>query len=235
MSATFGRTSRVPLASYVPDESSLRTWLVMSLWGWTPFSGTLPRWGMTRSGELYELPTPALPTTEPESSSLLPTPAVNDMGAGKTVEAWDEWTERMRAKHGNGNGHGPSLTIEAQRLMPTPTTEPQTGNGHARNLGAEARLLGTPTSRIHKGGSSAQRERGADKARLEDQVMLLPTPTSSDANGAGAHGTGSTDLRTTILSQPSIGAPTSEVSAAGKPSRSAQLLDLLSPDEVESA
>ncbi len=40
--------------------------------------------------------------------ALLPTPAVNDMGAGKTVEAWDEWTDRMKAKHGNGNGHGSS-------------------------------------------------------------------------------------------------------------------------------
>ena len=47
--------------------------------------------------------------------ALLPTPAVNDMGAGKTVEAWDAWTDTMRARHGNGNGHGKSLAIEAQR------------------------------------------------------------------------------------------------------------------------
>lgn len=56
-----------------------------------------------------------------EDSSLLPTPAVNDMGEGKTVEAWDEWTAKMKAAHGNGNGHGASLAIEAQRLLPTPT------------------------------------------------------------------------------------------------------------------
>ena len=47
---------------------------------------------------------------------LLPTPAVNDMGAGKTVEQWDNWTTTMRDLHGNGNGHGPSLAIEASRL-----------------------------------------------------------------------------------------------------------------------
>lgn len=52
---------------------------------------------------------------------LLPTPAVNDMGEGKTVERWDEWTADMQAKHGNGNGHGKSLAIEAQRLLPTPS------------------------------------------------------------------------------------------------------------------
>jgi DNA (cytosine-5)-methyltransferase 1 len=60
------------------------------------------------------------PTLADEVEHLLPTPAVNDMGAGKTVEAWDAWTERMRQAHGNGNGHGKSLAIEAQRLLPTP-------------------------------------------------------------------------------------------------------------------
>lgn len=56
----------------------------------------------------------------PSAVHLLPTPAVNDMGEGKTVEAWDEWTARMKATHGNGNGHGASLAIEAQRMLPTP-------------------------------------------------------------------------------------------------------------------
>jgi DNA (cytosine-5)-methyltransferase 1 len=54
---------------------------------------------------------------------LLPTPAVNDMGAGKTVGQWDDWTARMQAKHHNGNGHGKSLAIEALRLLKTPTAQ----------------------------------------------------------------------------------------------------------------
>jgi DNA (cytosine-5)-methyltransferase 1 len=58
--------------------------------------------------------------------SLLPTPAVNDMGEGKSVEWWDSWTDRMRESHGNGNGHGKSLAIEAQRIG-APTTEPSDG------------------------------------------------------------------------------------------------------------
>lgn len=69
--------------------------------------------------------------------ALLPTPAVNDMGAAYTPETWDLWCAEQQAKHGNGNGHGKSLAIEAQRLLPTPTTEPMTGNGHARHLGGE--------------------------------------------------------------------------------------------------
>jgi DNA (cytosine-5)-methyltransferase 1 len=50
------------------------------------------------------------------SPPLLPTPAVNDMGEGKTPPEWDEWTGKMKAKHGNGNGHGKSLAIESQRV-----------------------------------------------------------------------------------------------------------------------
>jgi hypothetical protein len=53
-------------------------------------------------------------------TALLPTPAVNDMGEGKTPEKWDAWTDEMKQRHGNGNGHGKSLAIEAQRLLPTP-------------------------------------------------------------------------------------------------------------------
>jgi hypothetical protein len=39
------------------------------------------------------------------------------MGRGKTVQEWDDWTDRMRTKHGNGNGHGHgrSLDIEMSR------------------------------------------------------------------------------------------------------------------------
>lgn len=61
-------------------------------------------------------------TPAADGLTLLPTPAVNDMGAGKTIEKWDTWTDRMRAAHSNGNGHGNSLHIEALRMLPTPTT-----------------------------------------------------------------------------------------------------------------
>jgi len=52
---------------------------------------------------------------------LLPTPVVNDMGRGKTPEEWDSWTDEMKERHDNGNGHGASLEIEILRLLPTPT------------------------------------------------------------------------------------------------------------------
>ena len=56
------------------------------------------------------------------------------MGRGKTVEDWDAWTASMQAKHGNGNGHGKSLEIEAQRLLPTPSAADGMG-GHLNRSG----------------------------------------------------------------------------------------------------
>ena len=81
----------------------------------------------------------------PSAVTLLPTPAVNDMGEGKTPEAWDEWTAKMQAAHGNGNGHGKSLAIEAQRLLQTPSVADALG-GHLTRSGARSgeRLLPTP-------------------------------------------------------------------------------------------
>lgn len=126
----------------------------------SPFYKTLPKWGTTRGGELFALPTPELPTVAQGSSSLptptardwkdmtlrpyfrkdrdgeeqtdllprainslLPTPTVVDMGANKTPEEWAAWTTAMRERHGNGNGHGPSLTQEALSLTGSSTSQ----------------------------------------------------------------------------------------------------------------
>ncbi|MBE3135296.1 MAG: DNA cytosine methyltransferase, partial [Acidobacteria bacterium] len=80
--------------------------------------------------------------------ALLPTPAVNDMGAGKEPDAWDAWdawTDDMRERHGNGNGHGKSLAIEARRvadgLLPTPGVADSTGGHHSRSGARSDELL----------------------------------------------------------------------------------------------
>ncbi|WP_344733024.1 hypothetical protein [Nocardioides fonticola] len=56
---------------------------------------------------------------------LLPTPTAMDR-AGAVADRREE------------SGHGPMLR-DVPFLLPTPTTEPDTGNGHARNLGAEVK------------------------------------------------------------------------------------------------
>ena len=97
------------------------------------------------------------------TGDLLPTPAVNDMGAAYAPDTWDEWTGAMKAKHGNGNGRGKSLAIEAQRGIWGDYADAITR--HAIALGRPAP---SPTLPSGKGG----------KAQLspifEEWMMMLP-------------------------------------------------------------
>ncbi len=87
------------------------------------------------------------PTLADEVEHLLPTPAVNDMGAAYTPQEWDEWTARMRDRHGNGNDHGKSLAIEAQRLLPTPrATDGMKGGPNQRGSRGDLMLPSAVTS-----------------------------------------------------------------------------------------
>lgn len=97
--------------------------------------------------------------------ALLPTPAVNDMGASYDIEKWDAWTARMKAAHGNGNGHGNSLHIEALRMLPTPRATDGTKGG--------------PNQR----GSSGD-------LMLPSAVQLMPTPSVADVEGGRKHRSG---------------------------------------------
>lgn len=114
------------------------------------------------------------------SLTLLPTPAVNDMGAGKTVDQWDTWTEAMRHRHGNGNGHGKSLSIEVQRLLPTPVV----------SLGRNATSGRKPDAVFHTGTTLldvAYGQRWAEYAPAiarHEQVFGCPAP---DPIGEGGH------------------------------------------------
>lgn len=92
------------------------------------------------------------PMGEPQNlennvARLLPTPVVNDMGAGKTPEEWDSWRAEMASRHGNGNGHGASLSVEAARLLPTPRAALEDSRNN-RPFGRERdmSLLPTPTA-----------------------------------------------------------------------------------------
>ena len=114
----------------------------------------------------------------PSAVMLLPTPAVNDMGEGKTVEAWDEWTAKMKATHGNGNGHGASLAIEAQRLLPTPSVADSLG-GHERRGGTRGDEL------LLKGIAKAQEWGNYEPAirRWEAATRPAPAPTETSPKG----------------------------------------------------
>lgn len=109
--------------------------------------------------------------------TLLPTPAVNDMGAAYTPDEWDAWTEEQKSVHGNGNGHGKSLEIEAQRLLPTPSTALADGGQTSRSGDRKDEpLLGNPTE-LQWG------EYAAAIARWEALTRAAPAATTTGPNG----------------------------------------------------
>jgi hypothetical protein len=68
--------------------------------------------GDTRNSKPWVRPLDKPQNLENQIARLLPTPVVNDMGAGKTIQWWDDWVKKCP--------HGNSLSIEVQRLLPTP-------------------------------------------------------------------------------------------------------------------
>jgi hypothetical protein len=119
------------------------------------------------------------PTLADEVEHLLPTPAVNDMGAGKTVDDWDSWTEKMKAAHGNGNGHGKSLSIEAARLLPTPKA---TNNENRSSEWANGPNLGEAVMGTWTGASTDQPSSdGPEPWDAPLPLQLSPEPRASHA------------------------------------------------------
>lgn len=100
---------------------------------------------------------------ETDVLDLLPTPSVVDMGDGKDPDQWAQWTEEMDAVHHNGNGHGRSLSVEAQadwgRYQPAidrwarltrPAPEPLEDGPSGKRLSAEFSewMMGLPAGHV---------------------------------------------------------------------------------------
>ena len=83
------------------------------------------------------------------------------MGAGKTPDEWDALKEKWQAKF-NNNGHGNSLSIEAQ-------------------------MLPTPVSRDSKGVTLHHKHRGVVSG-LPDVPHMLPTPRAMTGGGDNTAG-----------------------------------------------
>jgi hypothetical protein len=183
MSDTFGHTLPTPLARYDLASLSWRTSPVTSLWDLPMSLATLPRWGTTRAGVLYELPTPERLTGAPESSSL-PTPRAS-MGDAN-MESRRAMVER--------NGYKVRLE-ECIAMLPTPTVMDMGSNytpdewqawkdtqkakhlnGHGASLEQEAlKLLPTPTAQAAKHGTTPDLTASGFGSNLWDLPHLLPT------------------------------------------------------------
>jgi hypothetical protein len=226
--ATSGPALHAPFAFYDPEASCWRTSQATFLSDSDRYSETWPRSGMTRAGYAYELPTPALPTAEPASSSLLPTPVTEPT---------------------TGNGHARNLGREVQ-LLPTPTADhsrglPQPGTAFQSLPNAVIALLPTPGcagggKQIPEdavwSGKAAYKPSGKKVQVHIDQIArLLPTPTAQDASGSrnSTHQrpTGSTAFIMDTLTDAATvltGARTRALSPGGSASSGEQLPDLLS-------
>ena len=82
------------------------------------FSSLLPtpHAGLGERGRDGVYPNPRGQQDLQHALAYLPTPTVMDMGRGRTPQEWEDWKQAMKASHGNGNGHGASLTQEALSL-----------------------------------------------------------------------------------------------------------------------
>lgn len=142
--------------------------------------------------------------------AILPTPAVNDMGAAYTPETWDEWTARMKAAHNNGNGHGASLNIEAQRIAESKDDADdwwtKEDARRAREQDGIDSLPIYPREGV-SGGWAGHRPVSNHSGQERGWNALLPTTTTRDAAGSGGNphttGTHGTTLTDATVRQPS--------------------------------
>lgn len=151
MKDTYGRSLPLPSMRFDQDTLSWRTCEATSLWDLEMSSPTFPESGMTRNGELFELPTPERPTVGRESSSLprlLKTPVASTEGRLDRPERY--WLR-------NDPGGRFDLEDQIAALLPTPRAQ----NGEERNQNIWARSLDQPQN-------------------LENALALLPTPVVND-------------------------------------------------------
>ena len=144
------------------------------------------------------------------SLTLLPTPVVNDMGDGKTLEWWDEWAPRQKSSDGRPAPHGTTLAIEALRfstqkeqswnpsVSPAETTSPSiisvpTASGRPRQtLPSDSRMNSAETQRTTRTWHNESFDGGLlDIGVGFESLRMLPTPRATDGTKGGPNQRGS--------------------------------------------
>lgn len=187
MSDTCGPTYGTPLAFFDPDSCSWRTSQGTFPWDSTPSSPTLPPSGSMRSGALYERPTSAPVTDEPDSSSLLRTPTASVIGAKDGIKLSGRSSSDPRV----------GLADQVKALLPTPVAQDDQKSPAAhveKKRASGVQELDNITSLTVMAKQAAATGQWSNR--------LLPTPRTSDANGSGEHGDGGPDLRTAVKMLP---------------------------------
>jgi hypothetical protein len=177
MSDTFGHTYGTPLARYDRDSQSWRTSEDTSLWDLPTSLGTLPTWGMTQGGDLFELPTPERPTSAHECSSL-PTPQARD------------YKDQIL---GTPHGHGQINLPQALYLLPTPAVNDMGGGQNNRvvgRVGAASEVIGRQASATRQESFNRSTANDVDWGKYQQAVRRwealsrpAPSPTFNDKDG----------------------------------------------------
>jgi hypothetical protein len=165
-----------PFAWYDLGTLSWRTWQRCLLEGWTLFSETWPRSGMTRNGIAYRR-APLVRLTDEIGSGLLPTPRAEGMDA-----------------MGSGTHAKDSLVLQS-RQWPTPTARDWKGtplsldtlptNSRPLNEAVRARRWPTPTSNDCKpAGQSEVLEYRQENRRTTAQRLRAAATEPSEIGGS---------------------------------------------------
>jgi len=177
------------------------------------------------------------PTLADQIEHLLPTPRATDGTKGGPNQ--------------RGSAGDLMLPSAVQHLLPTPAAR-DWKSGQSNMMDRNARplnevvemLLPTPGACDWKGSGQTQgrtrggRPRSPGDKDLPEAIALLPTPRASDGLGGTAHNRSwSTTDRSlhTLIHTGELGAPTSQLSDAGKPPSGAPRQAQLSPGEPETA
>lgn len=179
-SAIYGPTPHGYLASYDRDSRSWKTCQESFLPDTSgPSSETLPRWGMTRAGQLFPLPMLVLHTGETDGGASLnvPTPCTVDAGS------------RFNQSASDGAALRPTLGAMARfNMWPTPRANDAEKRGdfdatNPRNgLPAAVKLWPTPTSSLGTKGGRVTPRKSREGGTLIEAVSAraFPTPTARD-------------------------------------------------------
>ena len=180
------------IATWNPDKDYWETPQTDIFGHSVAYSETLPKSGMTRNGQLFELATSGERTTAPESS-LLPTPVAQP--SGNSPE------EHLRKKPGRKQVTDLSIIVEnglletGGRLLPTPKASdgvmgrPRTSGRPIEKstfLGTIVTLLPTPKSNDWRDNNSPSENNRHSPALTAVDTYFL-TPTASDSTGGGQH------------------------------------------------
>lgn len=169
------------LARYNPGSRSWRTAQCSLLGGLTRYSATFPRWGMMRSGELWEQTTPVLPTVE-SAFGYLPTPLANDWSSPKRNKPQKGGSPLREVIANTPSGNWPTPTCADAFTDKLKSSQQQEGSMHSVNLSQAVKMWPTPIVWDAITSGFAPERIAKDAAKRQDSL------TRATASDVAAHG-----------------------------------------------